>query len=156
MKDVESNLIEVQNLDIKKIEKDVLEKLDGLVQSVFGISLVQANIDQITDVINMEINTRIDSITVSAYSTRQVENFNPNNYGAVQIIDLKETYSYLRRAIAGIKDPAKLIKRYIDLKACMYKMIAYKYSSTEDFIRNLIRESELKDGAKAVGRFNET
>jgi len=151
-----SNLLLIKDIDVKVLEKGILEKLDGLSSSVLNLPLTSLTRSQLLDLINIEINTKIDQITVSAYSTRQVENFNPNNYGAVQVIDLKDSYRYLYEEIKSLgSDTSLIIRRYVELKAMMYKIIAYKYSSTEQFLRDLIREAELKDNAKAVGRFNE-
>jgi hypothetical protein len=48
--------------------------------------------------------------------------------------------------------PEEVIEKYIQLRGIFLSLVGMKFRNTEDYLRNLCREAELKDGAKPVGR----
>lgn len=149
------NIIDIgRHISKAELVKDILDKLDSLAKAVLDVSLKEITEEQLSDLLNLEMNTKIDTITVYSQCTRQIENFNPNSYSVTEVIDFKNSYALIPLMVnqtpGGVSEK---IKRYVELKSMMYKLIAYKYTSTEEFLRNLLKESEEKDGSRPLGRF---
>lgn len=140
-------------LNKAELAKDTKDKLEKLCQDIYNTSFKNLTDEQVTDLLNMELNTSIDTLTVFCQATRQVEEFSPNVYSISQVIDLKASYKSIKAQLASIPDPNRKLEKYLELKMIFYRMLAFKYQTTEEFLRNLIRESEVKDGIKPMGRF---
>lgn len=146
-------IVMIRDLDKSKLKADTIEKLEKLCHDIYNAPLKNLTSEQISNLLILEINTCITEMTVFCQGTRQVEAYTPNVYSVSQVIVLKNSYQFIKDQIIEISDPNKKIEKYIELKSVMYKMIAFKYHNTEEFLRSLIRESEVKDGIKAMGRF---
>ena len=91
----------------------------------------------------------INQITISASETRQVRQYESNNYFISIQYDLTAAGHLLKEITnaTGISEEEK-IKRYMEHKRLLFKMLADKYMMTEDFLRDLIKKQQTADGIK--------
>ena len=143
----------IQNLDTKQLKEEVYKKLQSLCNAVYDKPLDQLTPTQVEDILNLEMNSAVMSMNVFCQCTRQVADYSPNVYSLSQNIDLSQSYKYIQEQINCAIDSSTKIERYLDLKTTFYKLISFKYSVTEEFLRALLRESEIKDGVRPLGRF---
>lgn len=149
-----NSIISIGGLNLRDLEKSIYTKLDSLCDSVLGKKIENLTDSQVVDLINLDINTHVKSLTIYAQSTRQVVQFEPNSYSATQVIDLENASLYIKSVVMAEATPQAKIQRYAELRAMLYKLMYFKYNTAEDFLRELLRASEVKDGAPGRGRFS--
>lgn len=84
-------------------------------------------------------------LTVSAGETRQVRQFEPNNYHVSMQFDLSEVKTVVKKQVMQ----APLEKRaevYDDLRHMVYGVIMKKYEKGERYLRTLISGAKAADG----------
>lgn len=147
------NIITIGNLELGSIQLDLKTKLESMTSEVYKKPLKELTNDQVTDLINIHINIHEKTMNIYCQTTRQVEQYQPNAYSAAQTIDLENAVLYIKQRVNDQVTPSAKIEKYIEMRSLFYKLVHFKYHSTEDFLRNLIRESETKDEVRGLGRF---
>lgn len=147
------SIIKIGELNPKELEKSIYTKLDDLCNSVMGKKIDSLTDSQVIDLINLDINTHLKSLTIFSQSTRQVAQFEPNSYSATQVIDFENSSLYIKSKILEESTPSAKIAKYVELRSMLYRLIYFKFNSTDDFLREMIRSAEVKDGAPGRGRF---
>lgn len=150
---MENNIIKIDNFDIKALAVDTRTKLIAMASEVHKKPEKELTPEDISDVISLHLNTHDKTLSVYCQSTRQVEQFNPNSYSATQVIDLENAFLFIKARVEEQKTAENKIEKYIELRSLFYKLIHFKFHATEDFLRTLLREAEIKDEARGVGRF---
>jgi hypothetical protein len=107
---------------------------------------------ELITLIEMDIRLSIGKMNVSVAGTRQVEQYNPNTYGASLEIDFTASYDYMLEQVRMAKTSEEVIEKYIQLRGLFLSLVGMKFRNTEGYLRDLCREAEIKDNAKAVGR----
>jgi hypothetical protein len=147
--ETEKNLVD---LDIKALAEGTRNKISSLCTQVYQKAASQCTKAEVLTLIEMDMRLYIGKMNVSVSGTRQVEQFNPNTYGASLEIDFTQSYGYMLEQVRSAATPEEVIEKYIQLRGIFLSLVGMKFRNTEDYLRNLCREAELKDGAKPVGR----
>ncbi len=128
------------------------EKLTALAQEAFSKPIESLTKEDIRILIQMDIATTINKLTVSAAATRPTDiKFATNNYFASMEIDIAG-YSKIIKDILDNVPEDKILDKYLDIKQVVYNMIRLKYESTENYLRSLLDSAITRDGCPKVGR----
>jgi hypothetical protein len=141
-----------KDLDLKTLTDATKNKINSLCTQVYQKPAAQCTKDEIISLVEMDIRLSIGRMNVQVSGTRQVEQFNPNTYGASLEIDFSESYSYMLSQVKLAATPEEVIEKYIQLRSVFLTLVGMKFRNTEDYLRSLCRDAEVKDNAKAVGR----
>ena len=144
----------VSTLDITKLQETTRNKLSSLCTQVYQKPVTQCTKEEIVLLVEMDLRLSIGKMNVQVSGTRQVEQFNPNTYGASLEIDFTESYSYMLEQVKAASSAEDTIEKYIQLRGTFLALVGMKFKNTEDYLRHLCREAEIKDNAKPVGRYN--
>lgn len=147
------NIVTIGDLEIGSIQLDLRSKLEFMTSEVYKKPLSTLTDEQVIDLINIHINIHEKTLNIYCQTTRQIEQYQPNSYSVSQTIDLENSALYIKQRVNEQPTPAAKIEKYIEMRALFYKLIHFKYTSTEDFLRNMLRESETKDEVRGLGRF---
>ena len=83
--------------------------------------------------------------TVSASETRQIRQYEPNQYYASMKFSLANTpgiiLDMMRKA-----DPAKRVQVFVDCKRILYGTISERYKKDENYLRKLLQDQQTDDG----------
>lgn len=151
----QEQIIDVSNIDLSEIESNIVLKLSELCKSIFDKQIDEVPSEDLSALLNIDINSSIETMNVYCQSTRQVEQYQPNGYSLSETISFRNSYAWIHNHINTIPNSNQKVVRYAKLKSILYKLMSQKYHSTESFLRSLIREAEQKDGVKPLGRFTE-
>lgn len=141
-----------KDLDLKALTDATKNKLNSLCTQVYQKPATQCTKDEIVSLIEMDIRLSIGRMNVQVSGTRQVEQFNPNTYGASLEIDFSESYAFMLSQVKLAPTSEEVIEKYIQLRSVFLTLVGMKFRNTEDYLRSLCRDAEIKDNAKAVGR----
>ena len=128
-------------------------QLDQLSQKVYDQALDSLDQGKLTDLVGLDIGMLLTELTVSANETRRTEiQYCSNAYFASAKLDFTFARDFIRSQVAEV-EPNLRIDRYLQLKEVYYKMAQVKWTGHEQYLRNLVREAEGKDGISPQGRF---
>lgn len=139
-------------LDVKVLSDTTKNKLSSLCMQAYQKPANQCTKAELITLIEMDIRLSIGKMNVSVSGTRQVEQYNPNTYGASLEIDFTSSYEYMLEQVRAAKTSEEVIEKYIQLRGLFLSLVGMKFRNTEGYLRDLCREAEIKDNAKAVGR----
>lgn len=134
---------------------DILAKLESLSQEALGKDIKALTKDEFSNLVSMDLAMLPTEITISAAATRPLGvKYSTNNYHVSVKVDTKEVYNIIVNELnKESSNRAETLKNLVSLKTMMYKVLASKYKSHEQYLRGLIRTSEIADGVVPVGRF---
>ena len=142
----------IMNLDPKDLTPEAADHIKNLAMAVHGELPSKLNEKQLGDLITLDMASLPTQFTVSAGATRRTEvQYCSNNYHLSEQLD---TSSMKDAILSGLEnlDGADMINRYVEIRSTMLKMCEVKIESTEDWLRELIKEMEIKDGQAPQGR----
>lgn len=143
-------MTDLQNppVTVEQMTDDISKQFDTLFKKILGDNRTKAG-EQL--VLSMEMNTRINQITVSVSETRQVQDYSPNNYFCSAQVDFTSVWDLIQDQLRSVpKD--KLAARFMELRTAFTSLVRAKYESTENFLKSLLKLSEEKDGLVLLGR----
>lgn len=139
---------------LQKMSKENREKLAKLGEQVFGVEVSKLTKQQMITLITMDMETGIEELSVSVGIKRPTEEkFAMNDYHASMKIGTSGIFDTIKRAMLDM--PAdKMIDAYLEAKSAAYNLIAVKYRSAENYLRNLVEEASKLDNCPVLGRNN--
>ena len=84
-------------------------------------------------------------ITVSASETRQVRQYEPNNYHASIKISFGDAAERILERVKAAP-PDKRPESFVNCKRILYGLIAEQYARNEDYLRSLMQAQQQGDG----------
>lgn len=102
--------------------------------------------DELRLAVALDMNTFLSEMTISASETRQVRQYESNNYFLSMQYNLEQVRQMFMLELNG--DPMEKIAKYLDMKKTTIKFLADKYSLTENLLRELIAKQKVEDGVK--------
>ena len=110
------------------------------------------NSDTVTEqelmfILQLDLEMSVKQLTVSAAETRQVRQYESNNYHLSIQIDLGNSQDIVLEQVKAAPLEKKL-DVYADSKRILYAIIREKYSRNENFLRELIQIQKTEDGVK--------
>ena len=145
--------INFKELDVTKLQEATRNKLSSLCTQVYQKPLNQCTKDEVCNLIEMDLRLVVGKMNVHVSGTRQVEQFNPNTYGASLEIDFTQSYQFMLDSVKNSNTVEDLIEKYIQMRSTFLTLVGMKFKNTEDYLRHLCREAEIKDNVKPVGRY---
>jgi hypothetical protein len=142
-----------KDLDVKALTDATRNKINSLCTQVYQKPVNQCTKEEVITLIEMDIRLSIGKMNVQVSGTRQVEQFNPNTYGATLEINFSESYDYMLNQVRLASTPEELIEKYVQMRSVFLTLVGMKFRNTEDYLRSLCRDAELKDNVKPVGRY---
>ena len=86
-------------------------------------------------------------LTVSAAETRQVRQYESNNYHLSMQLDIGGCHDAIIHQVESAPLGEK-VSTYLEAKKLLYTMIREKYSRNENYLRDMIRVQKTEDGIK--------
>lgn len=86
-------------------------------------------------------------ITVSAAETRQVRQYESNNYHLSMQLDIGGCHDAIIHKVNSAPFGEK-ISTYLEAKKLLYVMIREKYARNENYLRDMIKTQKIEDGIK--------
>lgn len=102
---------------------------------------------EIEEVVKMDMGFDLKEITISCAETRQVRQYESNNYFVSLTYQLEGAVNELHMALANAKSE-KEIEEYFRLKKILFQLISDKYAAGENYLRDLIKKQQEEDGIK--------
>lgn len=122
----------IEQLAIKVLGKDSIS--DQELESFFGL----------------ESSIAIGQMTVSATETRQVRSYETNSYFLSIQFDLSSLKKFLEEVAAeSYNNPNEAVNAFINAKQMIIKTLQAKYATTENMLRDMIKEQQKGDGIKS-------
>lgn len=92
----------------------------------------------------------VSQITVSASETRQVKQYESNNYFASMQISFEDANLALKVTLEdqSMTDEQK-VAQYLESKKLISRIISERYKVAEEYLRSLIHEQEKGDGIRS-------
>ncbi len=141
---------------LKDLDQDIYTKLESLSKKVMSKPLDKLTSTEFSDLVAMDLSILPTEMSISATATRPTSvKFATNSYFVAVKIDLVSIIGMISKVIddsASMPTPDR-IKRVIELKSMLYKVINNKYESHEQYLRALVRSAEAADGIEPIGRF---
>jgi len=103
--------------------------------------------EELLTLFNIDLRMIPDQLVVSAAETRQVRQYESNNYHCSLSYDLSSLKQYIVDEVAKADDKDK-VEVFVNLKKSTLQMISDKYAKTEDYLRGMIQKQEAEDGIK--------
>ena len=131
-------------MNIDKIKNTKIEDL--------AAKILNKNVEELTDK-ELELMYDISStvfpveLTISAGETRQVRQYESNNYHLSVKIDLSSVSEIMKAKIAS----SNSVEDLLDTKRVLYNAIDSIYKTHENVLRSMIREQQEEDGIKDRG-----
>ena len=131
-------------MNIDKIKSTKIEDL--------AAKILNKNVEELTDK-ELELMYDISStvfpveLTISAGETRQVRQYESNNYHLSVKIDLSSVSEIMKAKIAS----SNSVEDLLDTKRVLYNAIDSIYKTHENVLRSMIREQQEEDGIKDRG-----
>lgn len=88
-----------------------------------------------------------EKIVVSASETRQLRQYEPNQYHASVTIDMGGTADRIFDRVAKAA-PENRAAVFTDCKRILYSLMAEQYKRNDDFLRSLFQKQQIEDGIK--------
>ena len=124
----------LQNTLLEDIAKRVLGKTDVTKQ-------------ELETILYLDLGIIPTEMSVSAAETRQVRQYESNNYHSSITYNLNPAKDYIISELAKVPEKDK-VEAYFGLKKIMWQMVSDKYTVTENYLRSLIQKQQLEDGIK--------
>ena len=86
-------------------------------------------------------------VSVSAAETRQVRQYESNNYHLSIKLDIGGCHDAIFHQVESAPVGEK-VSAYLEAKKLLYTMIREKYSRNENYLRDLIQTQKIEDGIK--------
>jgi len=116
-----------------------------LVKRVLGKT--DASEEEIKRVLLLDMSISIGQMTISANETRQVRQYESNNYFISVQYDLSEAFRQVIDEV--LRTPADQQEaKYFESKKVLWQMVADRYKNTENYLRELIKQQQEEDGIK--------
>jgi len=119
--------------------------LAKVAQSVYNTDAVTE--EQLMFILQLDLEMSVKQLSISASETRQVRQYESNNYHLSIQIDLGESQGIVLERVKAAPVEEKLTV-YADAKRTLYAIIREKYSRNENFLRELIQIQKAEDGVK--------
>jgi hypothetical protein len=129
---------EIKNSEMYSKVHDIFSKIDD------GKD-VEVSDEELLFAVKMELSLIMTEITISAGEKRQKTQFNPNDYFGSVKLDVSEASRTILERVMDAPLGSK-VETYIKSKKYFYSLIAERFSTHEDFIRNLIQNQQRSDG----------
>ena len=142
------------DLDFNTLKGEITQKISSLAKNVYKKDIDKCSMEEIKDLIELDSLIGIGKMVVNVSSTRQVEAYTPNTYGASLEIDFTESYNHFLEKVKQQPTPNLAVEKYIQLRSTFFALVSSKFKNTEAYLRDLCRESEEKDFVKGIGRYN--
>lgn len=102
--------------------------------------------EELKFILELDCNFIPVEFTISASETRQVRQYESNNYFASIKYDISPIYKIIvQLALSGINS-VDIVERYIKYKIALMTAIEIKYTNSEDFLRHMIKQQKNKHG----------
>jgi hypothetical protein len=130
----EISMEELSESSLAKVAKSIYQK-DTLTEA------------ELMTILEMDLEMFPKELTVSAAETRQVRQYESNNYHLSMKLDLGECQQVVLGMVRSAPED-KRIAAYVEGKKLLYGIIREKYSRNENYLRDLIRAQKTEDGIK--------
>ena len=103
--------------------------------------------EQLMFVLDLDLEMSVKQLSISASETRQVRQYESNNYHLSIQIDLGDSQGIVLEQVraAPVEDKLNI---YAEAKRTLYAIIREKYSRNENYLRELIQVQKAEDGVK--------
>ena len=119
--------------------------LAKVAQSVYNTDTVTE--EQLMFILQLDLEMSVKQLNISASETRQVRQYESNNYHISIQIDLGESQNIVLQQVKAAPLEEKL-SIYADTKRTLYAILREKYSRNENYLRELIQAQKTEDGVK--------
>jgi DNA polymerase III delta prime subunit len=103
--------------------------------------------EQLMMVLSLDLEMAVKQFTISAAETRQVRQYESNNYHVSIQIDMTGSQEVVLQRVRDAANSDKLAI-YAESKKTLYAIIREKYTRNENYLRELIQAQKLEDGVK--------
>jgi hypothetical protein len=143
------------DLDVNTMIDATRNKVESLCEQVYSKPLKQCSREEVMIIIEMDVRIGIKDLRVSVSNTRQIIAYTPNSYGADLTIDFSAVQRYMVEQVSLEATPIKILEKYLKLRSVFIGLLSMKFRNSEELLRNLCREAEVKDGVEPLGRFKQ-
>jgi len=102
--------------------------------------------EQLSNVMTMELTMQPQEFTVSVSETRQVAQYESNNYFMSVKISLAAASAMIVDRVNSELDPKKRLEIYNEARKALSGLVASRYEKTENWMRELIHQQQIADG----------
>tara|TARA_R110002074_G_scaffold402324_1_gene607133 strand:- start:188952 stop:189395 length:444 start_codon:yes stop_codon:yes gene_type:complete len=139
----------------KNVTQATQNRIKELAASVYNKEVDDLTKEEIQQVVGLDMSTFPTKLTVGAMATRTTEaKFNTNNYSTSMEIDVSGMNTIVTKSLESVEDKGEMLEAYLSAKSAAFALIKIKYEGTEGYLRDLIQEACIKDGAPKVGRYS--
>lgn len=137
------------------VNKKDAEELTLLACKIFNTTPDNLNKKQILYLIQLDMATIIDELTISVSITRPTEiKYATNNYFSSIKLSLDQIAKINEKQLEELPLD-QLLPNYLERKKVLYRYISSKHESAENFLRTLVENAAAKDNCPKTGRLNE-
>lgn len=142
------------SIDFSKLSERAMNQITAMSNALYQAPPDKVTIQSIINLLNVDLCSIPVEFTISAGSTRRTEiQYCSNNYHASEKIDCSYYQDTIRQQLSQIATIEEQINTFIDMKHLFMSTMEKKIANNEHFIRDIIRQAEVKDGIEAQGRF---
>ena len=116
-----------------------------IAESIFNTKEVTN--EQLMFILDLDLNMSVKELTISAGETRQMRQYESNNYHLSMKLDLGDCQNIVLEQVKSAKNDDKMTT-YFQSKKTLYAVMREKYIRNESYLRNLISAQKIKDGIK--------
>jgi hypothetical protein len=128
--------------------RDRFDEIFGEIDPEFN-SLKDRPEEELQMMLAYEIGMMPTELEINPSETRQVTQYNPNNYSCKMSFDCVPMYQALISRVASAAKGEKL-KAYVLGKAALFKVIESRYGAYERFQRGLMRTEQRREGITPI------
>lgn len=123
--------------------------IGNLAKKSFEKEIDELSNEELQFILDLDCNFKLTEFTISASETRQVRQYESNNYFASIKFDISPIYDIIVKLALMGSTHNEIIERYIKYKIAFMNSIELKYASSEDFLRHMIKDKKLKHGIQS-------
>jgi len=129
----EIKVSEIEDSAVARIAAEVYEDRDTITAA------------ELMGILELDLNMSLTEVTISSGETRQVRQYEPNNYHASVKIDLSGTKETMLEAVKAAPVGSK-IDVYAEQKRLLFTLVSKKYEHFDRFLRQMFSDRQRDHG----------